>query len=171
VRSKRFWALASLTVLFLIGGARYGLSIRDGRTFADGWETGLGEVAGIARSGGRWAFRSDSDDLKLKAQQAQRLYQPLVIKQVDPKYPDRARRAGVEGLVIVNYGLDARGRPQDLKVTKSVPMLDEAVLTALRQWEYTPPQMGSTAPIYRYNAQFVLKDLTTISSSSYDPLP
>ena len=167
---KRYWALASLALLLIGGaGAIYGVNVLYGNTEASEQETGLGQVAELARSAGRWAFSLDAD--RLKAEQAQQLYQPVVIKQVEPKYPESARRAGVEGLVIVTYALDAYGRPKDLKVSKSVPLLDEAVLTALRQWQYTAPQKGSTAQIYRYNAQFVLRDLTAVASSSHEPLP
>jgi TonB family protein len=78
-----------------------------------------------------------------------------LVKDVRPVYPAAARRAGIEGLVIITYSLDASGRPIDLLVTKSVPGLDEAALSALRQWEYTPPPFGS-AQRYRFNAQFEL---------------
>jgi TonB family protein len=82
---------------------------------------------------------------------------PKPIKEIDPVYPEAARAAGVEGLVIVTYSVDAHGKPHNLKVTKSIPMLDQAVIAALRQWEYTPPSEGSTGEIYRYNAEFELR--------------
>jgi TonB family protein len=82
---------------------------------------------------------------------------PKPIKEVDPVYPEAARAAGVEGLVIVTYSVDAHGKPHNLKVTKSIPMLDQAVIAALRQWEYTPPPEGATAEVYRYNAEFDLR--------------
>ena len=79
----------------------------------------------------------------------------VVLKQVEPTYPPAAKQAGVEGMVIVTYSLDAHGRPTDLQVTKSIPGLDEAALAALRQWQYTKPPPGSTQK-YRFNAEFVL---------------
>jgi TonB family protein len=79
----------------------------------------------------------------------------VVLKQVKPMYPPAARRSGIEGMVVVTYSISANGRPTDLKVTKSIPGLDEAALAALRQWEYTKPPPGSTQR-YRFNAEFVL---------------
>lgn len=81
----------------------------------------------------------------------------VLLKQVEPTYPAAAKRAGVEGLVIVTYSLDPNGRPTDLKVTKSIPELDDAAVAALRQWQYTPPPVGSTQK-YRFNAEFVLDE-------------
>jgi TonB family protein len=85
-------------------------------------------------------------------------YVGIPLKQVEPIYPLAAKNAGVEGLVIVTYTLDAQGKARDLQVAKSVPMLDEAVLSALRQWEYPPVPAGVTPPNYRYNVEFVLDD-------------
>ena len=79
----------------------------------------------------------------------------VLLKEVEPVYPDAARRAGIQGLVVVTYSLDPNGRPTTLKVTKSVPGLDDAALAALRQWQYTRPPAGSTQK-YRFNAEFVL---------------
>jgi TonB family protein len=85
-------------------------------------------------------------------------YIGVPLKQVEPVYPQAAKDAGIEGLVIVTYTLDAEGRASDLHVARSVPMLDEAVLSALRKWEYPPVPPGVTPPNYRYNVEFVLDD-------------
>ncbi|MEO7189438.1 MAG: energy transducer TonB [Vicinamibacterales bacterium] len=80
----------------------------------------------------------------------------IPVKQVEPIYPPAARQAGVEGLVVVTYSLGPDGRPRNLKITKSIPLLDEAVLTALRQWEYMMPTGEPSQVLYRYNAEFSL---------------
>jgi TonB family protein len=95
---------------------------------------------------------------------------PVLLKQVDPKYPPAARRAGIEGLVVVTYALDAGGRPTDLRVTKSVRLLDDAVLDALRQWEYTRPAKGQTPPRYRFNAEFVLDKPSAFAATGTDAM-
>jgi protein TonB len=57
---------------------------------------------------------------------------------VRPIYPDIARLARVEGTVIMEAMLDPSGHVTQLRVIKSVPMLDQAALDAVRQWRYTP---------------------------------
>jgi protein TonB len=57
---------------------------------------------------------------------------------VHPVYPDVARVAHVEGTVILEAVLDTNGRVTQLRVLRSVPLLDQAALEAVRQWRYTP---------------------------------
>lgn len=63
---------------------------------------------------------------------------PEVIKKVAPKYPDLARRAGIEGQVVCQIIVGKDGRVKEAKVVKSVPMLDEAALAAVRKWVFSP---------------------------------
>jgi protein TonB len=55
-----------------------------------------------------------------------------------PIYPDIARQARVEGLVILEATIDERGEVTGARVLRSVPLLDNAALSAVRQWRYTP---------------------------------
>jgi protein TonB len=57
---------------------------------------------------------------------------------VHPLYPEMARSARVEGTVILEAVLDTSGHVTQLRVLKSVPLLDQAALDAVRQWKYTP---------------------------------
>ncbi len=64
---------------------------------------------------------------------------PRVVKQVDPEYPDVARRAGVQGPVVLDVVIGPDGRVREATVVKSVPALDAAAVTAVRRWEFEPP--------------------------------
>jgi protein TonB len=64
--------------------------------------------------------------------------EPQKIRHVAPIYPEVARAAKIEGLVILEATIDERGVVTDARVLRSVPLLDSAALTALRQWRYTP---------------------------------
>ena len=57
---------------------------------------------------------------------------------VRPVYPDIARSNRVEGIVILEAVLDTAGRVTQLKVIRSVPLLDQAAIDAVRQWRYAP---------------------------------
>jgi TonB family protein len=64
---------------------------------------------------------------------------PKLIKQVDPVYPPVARQSQVEGTVILEVTTDIYGRVRDIKILRSIPLLDQAALDAVRQWVYEPP--------------------------------
>jgi protein TonB len=67
---------------------------------------------------------------------------PRKVVDVLPAYPEIARVARVEGTIIMEAVLDTNGRVTQLRVLKSVPMLDQAAVSAVRQWRYTPSLYG-----------------------------
>ena len=52
---------------------------------------------------------------------------------------EAAKKAGVEGAVILEPTTDIYGRVRDIKVLRSIPLLDQAAIDAVRQWVYEPP--------------------------------
>ncbi len=64
--------------------------------------------------------------------------QPTLIKEVKPIYPEIARQARVEGIVILDATTDTYGRVQFVKILRGVPLLDHAAIDAVRQWVYEP---------------------------------
>jgi protein TonB len=74
--------------------------------------------------------------------------QPRKIKDVPPRYPPAAQAAGVQGVVIIEATIDAAGSVTDAKVIRSVDVIDQAALDAVRQWEFEPTLMnGQPVPI------------------------
>jgi len=63
---------------------------------------------------------------------------PKLLKQVNPVYPEEARKAGVEGIVILEATMDAEGRVSNTRVLRSIPLLDQAAIDAVKQWVYEP---------------------------------
>ncbi len=73
---------------------------------------------------------------------------PRKVVDVAAAYPQLAVRARLEGVVIIEATIDPRGRVQNATVLRSVPLLDEAALAAVRQWVYTPTLLnGVPTPI------------------------
>ena len=73
---------------------------------------------------------------------------PTKIKDVQPVYPAVAKTARVAGVVIVEATIGANGKVIAAKVLRSVPMLDQAALDAVRQWEFTPTLLnGAPVPV------------------------
>jgi protein TonB len=63
---------------------------------------------------------------------------PRMLKRVSPVYPPEAFVKKVEGVVLVEFWIDAQGEVRSPRVVRSVPMLDEAALTTVRQWRFAP---------------------------------
>jgi protein TonB len=67
---------------------------------------------------------------------------------VAPVYPEIARVARVEGIVIVDCTIDRDGRVIDARVLRGHPLLDEAALAAVRRWVYMPSLLsGVPVPV------------------------
>lgn len=66
--------------------------------------------------------------------------QPKLVQRVEPKYPQRALRAGIEGAVTLRFLVDTQGRPLQLSVYQSSGDndLDAAALAAVQQWRFEP---------------------------------
>jgi len=63
---------------------------------------------------------------------------PRLVKTVNPVYPEEARSAEVQGVVILAARIDTNGKVKDIKVLRSIPQLDQAAVDALKQWVYEP---------------------------------
>ncbi len=64
--------------------------------------------------------------------------EPKRISGSTPEYPAIARIAKVQGAVILEAVIDERGEVGRIKVLRSVPLLDQAAISAVQQWRYTP---------------------------------
>ena len=73
---------------------------------------------------------------------------PTQISKVQPVYPAEALAARVQGIVILEAVIGVDGRVTDAKLLRSVPLLDQAAMDAVRQWVYTPTLMnGAPVPV------------------------
>jgi TonB family protein len=64
--------------------------------------------------------------------------EPFKVRDVKPVYPADAQSARVQGIVILEAIIDRDGYVREARVLRSVPMLDQAAVEAVRQWRYTP---------------------------------
>jgi len=63
---------------------------------------------------------------------------PKRIQNADPVYPELAKNAGVQGVVILEVTVGEDGAVSDARVLRSIPLLDTAALDAVKQWRYEP---------------------------------
>lgn len=65
--------------------------------------------------------------------------EPRRTKNVAPRYPPEAQRAGLGGVVILEALIDRQGKVRDVQVLRpTAPELERSAMEAVSQWEYTP---------------------------------
>jgi TonB family protein len=64
--------------------------------------------------------------------------------QVRPRYPDSARRQGIEGTVVVKAYVTEQGRVEQVQVAQSAghPDLDQSAVEAVGRWRFEPARRG-----------------------------
>jgi protein TonB len=70
---------------------------------------------------------------------------PDKVVNVAPIYPEVARRARREGVVILETVIDAAGNVTSVRVLKGDLLLDQAALDAVQQWKFTPATLNGEA--------------------------
>ena len=73
---------------------------------------------------------------------------PTKTRDVKPVYPAIAQSARVQGVVIIEATIGPDGKVNDARVLRSIPLLDQAALDAVKQWEFTPTLLnGVPVPV------------------------
>lgn len=65
---------------------------------------------------------------------------PTLQSRVEPKYPLKELREGLEGAVIVHFLVDPQGVPLQVSVVRStgVTAFEQAAVAAVKQWRFSP---------------------------------
>lgn len=79
---------------------------------------------------------------------------PVLIKKAVPRYPDLARKAQIEGKVVITVTIDKKGNVESAKIFKSVPMLDEAAQAAAMQCRFKPAKQRDKFVKVKMNIPF-----------------
>jgi protein TonB len=66
--------------------------------------------------------------------------EPQFVNQVKPVYPEIARKAGLEGRLVVRVLIDKDGKPQKAQVVKStgIEAFEESAIDAVMKSSYSP---------------------------------
>jgi protein TonB len=82
-----------------------------------------------------------------------------VLRRVDPVYPDFARRARIQGPVVLMMTVDERGQPVQVQVLEGHPVFHEAALQAARQWRFEPARVDGrpVSAAFRLTLKFSLR--------------
>lgn len=104
-------------------------------------------------------------------------------RKIDPTYPDKARRAGVQGEVWLDVIVLADGTVKSVMVAKSLDTvfgLDQAAIAAVRQWQYPPltdgrasrPPLQVVVPFHLPDAPAVAQvTVEEVGNSAFRPTP
>jgi protein TonB len=63
---------------------------------------------------------------------------PVKVVDAAPVYPAIARTARVQGVVILEAVLDVEGRVDSVRVLRSIALLDQSAVDAVKRWRFTP---------------------------------
>ena len=78
---------------------------------------------------------------------------PKLVTRVRPVYPPEAKKAGIEGMVVLRATIEKDGSISKLDVVRGDPQLAKAAADAVRQWRYAPMEK---AVITDVNVNFTL---------------
>jgi protein TonB len=82
----------------------------------------------------------DDPPLRLTAE----ISRPQALRPILPRYTEPARRAGMQGTVVVEAIIDEQGRATDVRILRGLPMgLDRAAVEAIQQTPFKPAMMGN----------------------------
>ncbi|WP_064608992.1 energy transducer TonB [Photobacterium sp. J15] len=73
--------------------------------------------------------------------------QAMPLYRVEPRYPSKAQRQGLEGYVSLTFTIDPQGRPADIQVVDAKPrrVFEREAIRALRKWKYQPKVVDGKA--------------------------
>ena len=103
-----------------------------------------GDIPGGAMGGviGSMQTSPSSDSSQMATPQRVRVSsgvsQGFVVKKVAPQYPDDARAARIQGVVLLKAIIDKEGNIANLELISGHPMLAPAAIEAVKQWKYRP---------------------------------
>lgn len=87
------------------------------------------------------------DETKVKKQSKYLI--PEIVNEYIPQYPEEALQAGKKGDVILEGEVNKNGKIKNIKIWKGDPLLNKAALTAFRNWEFTPYNVGSSGNLIK----------------------
>jgi protein TonB len=70
---------------------------------------------------------------------------PALLYKVNPVYPDVAVHAKVTGMVILEATVDTEGHVESVRVVRSISVLNNAAIEAVKQWRYSPLVLNGIA--------------------------
>ena len=113
-----------------VGG---GVGSGKGTGIGQGDGTGVGDGSGGGTGGGPYRPGSGVEP-------------PRLLREVKADYSDEARRANIDGEVVLEIVVRSNGTVGDVKVLRGLPVgLNDRAIQAVRQWRFSPARMKGVA--------------------------
>jgi protein TonB len=68
--------------------------------------------------------------------------EPRVIARIVPEYPLLAKQSGIQGSVVIDTTIDAKGNVVNMRIVSGPNLLRNAALAALKRWKYEPSTLN-----------------------------
>jgi protein TonB len=107
-----------------------------------------GEINGKTdgRAGSHGTDGQDPGDDERPYRPGGNVAEPRLVFRVEPSYPEVARKARIEGVVILQAIIGKNGSVEDLHLVKSANvLLDAAAMEAVSRWRYAPATLNGFA--------------------------
>jgi TonB family protein len=98
----------------------------------------LAQTPPVAALSGEWTLTLTPSTKDAPVGVGGRIIEPRKVRDAQPVYPPDAQVAKVGGTVVVAAIVDHAGNVADLRVTRSIALLDRSALNAVSQWGYSP---------------------------------
>ena len=98
----------------------------------------VGAIATVPLHAAAWPAVQEDDVVTV----GDRVKPPVKTKHVNPIYPEGAKEAGIEGVVVIEAVIDKEGKVETARVVRSIPELDQAAVDAVLQWEFEPSSIA-----------------------------
>ena len=80
-------------------------------------------------------------------------HHPRLLRRVDPEYPEEAKKNHVSGQVILELTVGTQGRVVTVKVVTGPPLLTDAAISAVEQWQYEPYRVNGNPQVVQFIVQ------------------
>ena len=91
------------------------------------------------RWGRIWSAPESEDDESRVHRISSEVTSPRLLRKVEPEYSEKARKAKLQGTVMLGMEVWEDGKPHNMRVLRSLGMgLDEKAVEAVRQWVFVP---------------------------------
>jgi TonB family protein len=79
---------------------------------------------------------------------------PVKTKDVRPIYAPMVIASGIKGDVVLEATVDSRGKVAEMRVVQTQPLLTQATIDAVRQWEFDPRTIARGGAVITVTARF-----------------
>jgi protein TonB len=97
---------------------------------------------GQNRGGNPPASEKPASKRPLRVRVSEMVSQALIVRKVQPAYPEEARHNHIQGNVVMKAEITQTGEVKELTVISGDPALAPAAVEAVKQWTYKPYKLN-----------------------------